>query len=48
MALREERPIWNSSGLTTGQTLAHSPHALQSFGSTKRAFLRILTVKFPT
>jgi hypothetical protein len=34
MALRDDSPIWNSSGLTTGHTLAHSPQALHDEAST--------------
>ena len=34
IARRVDRPIWYSSGLTTGHTLTQSPHALHSFGST--------------
>jgi len=33
-ALRDERPIWNSSGTTTGQTSAHSAQELQSSSRT--------------
>src|SRR5208337_5165622 len=48
MARREESPRLNSSGLTTGHTLMHSPQAVHSSSFTYLAFLRIFTSKLPT